>query len=75
MQANVDAAQAFWSGVDLTGNQTGEVVFGNEPEFWSGVDLTGNQTEIRSHHNHLEFWSGVDLTGNQTNTLVFTVHT
>ena len=36
--------QWFWSGVDLTGNQTRDELDPWYITFWSGVDLTGNQT-------------------------------
>ena len=56
----------FWSGVDLTGNQTQYRDGWQVVQFWSGVDLTGNQTvRVRDLANG-PFWSGVDLTGNQT---------
>ena len=35
---------AFWSSVDLTGNQTSPNNNRRCPTFWSSVDLTGNQT-------------------------------
>ena len=35
---------AFWSSVDLTGNQTEDATGSIHPLFWSSVDLTGNQT-------------------------------
>ena len=45
----------FWSGVDLTGNQT--VVSNINPyiPFWSGVDLTGNQTLLKTLKLSLSF--------------------
>ena len=56
----------FWSGVDLTGNQTGVWLNPQQDPFWSGVDLTGNQTWEKILDATCPFWSGVDLTGNQT---------
>ena len=56
----------FWSGVDLTGNQTIVDCITYKKQFWSGVDLTGNQTLRAAGAVPHGFWSGVDLTGNQT---------
>ena len=57
---------AFWSSVDLTGNQTGMRFVITNSGFWSSVDLTGNQTDIDRLARRFRFWSSVDLTGNQT---------
>ena len=57
---------AFWSSVDLTGNQTTVGLESPELAFWSSVDLTGNQTLFNVSLRILLFWSSVDLTGNQT---------
>ena len=37
----------FWSGVDLTGNQTASHTDDGAGWFWSGVDLIGNQTGMK----------------------------
>ena len=37
----------FWSGVDLTGNQTKKALRYSHRMFWSGVDLIGNQTGMK----------------------------
>ena len=58
--------RVFWSGVDLTGNQTVPDIEQSGVRFWSGVDLTGNQTLKSCGYLVVMFWSGVDLTGNQT---------
>ena len=60
------ASFAFWSSVDLTGNQTPHTVVALESAFWSSVDLTGNQTLPFRNVYHSQFWSSADLTGNQT---------
>ena len=37
-------AKAFWSSVELTGNQTVNCSKLSKTMFWSSVELTGNQT-------------------------------
>ena len=38
---------AFWSSVNLTGNQTGIPPEYRWMQFWSSVNLTGNQTDSK----------------------------
>ena len=61
-----ELADAFWSSVELTGNQTLTRRERGREAFWSSVELTGNQTDAISTRLKRGFWSSVELTGNQT---------
>lgn len=39
-------SQWFWRSVDLTGNQTHQLVHQQAHVFWRSADLTGNQTTL-----------------------------
>ena len=61
-----ELADAFWSSVELTGNQTLTRRERGREAFWSSVELTGNQTKRLMDNSTRMFWSSVELTGNQT---------
>lgn len=53
----------FWSGVTLTGNETGYCTAEVDYRFWSSVTLTGNETNTALNVLKVMFWSGVTLIG------------